>query len=264
MPRPQIGLSRKMLMICFIGSPVERQYTNSSTFASTADAAAGSTVYETVVLRVSSVTPSSPSQDTAATVSEASPTGSTALNGSSPYWPSRTTATDGQVLVYITRTELHTYPHLHTTFTDTVTYLDDARTHHPPNGVECAYGDFNCPVYTISRDSMQIALKSADDAACLKSNGFTKTRGFGGAPAECCGGWCGIHFMKVDVFYFPPENASSSCKPDPYRTPSTTSAATLAARDERHHLSPRFHSLGSGSTAVVNGYTLLVIPAIAP
>jgi len=260
-----LDLSYRLTIVFFIGSPVERQYTNSTTStAETTIAVTGSTVYETVhIIHASSVaTPAILTNTRTATVDEISHI-TTALNSSIAESPAYTTDSWGQVLVYVTETRTITYSYLHTTLTDAISYLDDARTHRAYNGVECAYNDFNCPVYTVSQDPIQSKLKAADDAACLKANGFTQSSGFGGAPEVCCGG-CELHFLKVDVFYFPPKNANgSSCIQGPY-SPSTPSAAPLGARDERHLLHARYQSLGSGSTAVVNGYTLLVTQAIAP
>ena len=236
-----------LTILFFTGSPVERQYTNSSTSTLVIDTA----VHRTVpLIQVSSVATASISPDTQTTTVDGTLQVTTALNSTSLESPKYSTDR-GQVLVYVTETQTITYPYLHTTLTDTVSYLDDARTHRANNGAECAYDGINCPVYTVSQDSIQSRLKAANNAACLKANSYTHTTGFAAAPKVCCGG-CQLHFLKVDVFYFPPDNAS--CIPDPY-APSTTPAASLHARDEAH-LHARFNSLGAGSTVVLNGYTL--------
>ena len=73
--------------------------------------------------------------------------------------------------------------------------------------------------------------------------------GFAGAPVACCSA-CSLIFLKVDVFYFPPPNATCL---DPSQDELLTTAAPLV---DPRALKGRAHSLGSGSTAIVNGHTL--------
>ena len=167
-----------------------------------------------------------------------------------------------RVLTVPIRTLTHTitYPYLHTTFTETETVIENVQTRTHNNALRCAFDSRACPAYTTTLLPAESALKVANEAACFTANNYTQRAGFAGAPSVCCGE-CQLHFLKVDVFYFPPKGANGSACINTSKGPSLTTVASLNARDHGHpQLQARMQSLDGGSSTVLNGHTLLVDP----
>ena len=193
--------------------------------------------------------------------------------------------------------ETYTYPYLSTIVTETVTAPENPNTQVPLDGYRCVDdggSGYGCPGTSLGYGPLGPQEVSASIAACLATYNASDTStvwqtatynelvtvstGLSTsywtslwnpqpANASCCGD-CGLDFFSVEVFYFPPAGANSSCIPSAMPStapPSPVSSAAarmkkreLGGRREAHPkmLQARVHSEIGGSIAVENGFTL--------
>ena len=191
---------------------------------------------------------------------------------------------------------VYTYPYLSTTMTETITAPENPNTQVPLDGYQCVANGGNgegCPGTDIGFGPLGPQEISASIAACLATYNasgsstvwqtatynevVTMSTGLSTsswtsllnpqAAASCCGA-CELDFFSVEVFFFPPAGANSSCIPSAMPStappsPISSAAARMKKRElgggrEAHPkvLQGRVHSEIGGSIAVDNGFTL--------